>query len=263
MGSSRSAGPDGAASSRADHPSSGSSGQAGPVDPPLGRAAPVSVRPLSVGDASTAVRLHLDVLGAEFISRLGPPFLRAYYRAWIEAEDALALAATGPTGTIDGILLGAVDPSAHTAAMVRRHWPSLVAHLVVAAARDPRLARDLLVTRAVRYVQGIARVARRSRRHLPAPTPTPSVDVAAGGTGEITHLLVAPSAQGRGIGRALVTAAEDAARCAGLRELVLVTPVEEWGARRFYERIGWQVDGEVVSRSGERFVHFCRPLTAP
>ncbi|MST34982.1 hypothetical protein GHK86_19915, partial [Acidimicrobiaceae bacterium USS-CC1] len=191
MGSSRSAGPDGAASRRADHPSSG---QAGPVDRPPGRAASVSVRPLTVGDASTAVRLHLDVLGAEFISRLGPPFLRAYYRAWIEAEDALALAATGPTGTIDGILLGAVDPSAHTAAMVRRRWPSLVGHLVVAATRDPRLARDLVVTRAVRYVKGLARVARRPRRHLPAPTPTPRADAPAGGTGEITHLLVAPSA---------------------------------------------------------------------
>ena len=45
---------------------------------------------------------------------------------------------------------------------------------------------------------------------------------------------------------------------AGIDEFVLVTP-PGLAARTFYERLGWRFDGELTSRSGERFVRYgCR-----
>lgn len=72
---------------------------------------------------------------------------------------------------------------------------------------------------------------------------------------EVTHVLVSPDQQGRGIGRALIEAAEDAARLAGVDRLVLVTPPDQQ-ARQFYERLGWTEDGTVTDRSGELFVRY-------
>lgn len=230
-----------------------SAGPAPPGSPPGGGPGG-GVRPLAGSDVPAAARLHRAVLHAQFISRLGLPFLEVYYRAWADAEAGVALAATDPAGALEGLLLGALDPAAHTAAMVRRHGPTLAARLAVAAARDPRLAGDLVATRAGRYAHGLVSIA----RHLP-PQPAPDGS-ARGGTGEITHLLVAPGARGRGVGRSLLAAAEAAAAAAGLHDLVLVTPVDDEHARRFYDRLGWCADGDVTSRSGERYVRFRRPV---
>lgn len=73
--------------------------------------------------------------------------------------------------------------------------------------------------------------------------------------GEITHVMVDPALQGRGVGRLLVEDAVSEARAHGLDSLVLVTPPGS-EARSFYGRLGWTEDGEVVSGSGEPFVRF-------
>jgi ribosomal protein S18 acetylase RimI-like enzyme len=63
--------------------------------------------------------------------------------------------------------------------------------------------------------------------------------------------MVRREAQGEGAGTALLEAAEDLGRHAGLDELMLVTPLDSGGAQRFYEHLGWEPTGERVSRSGE------------
>lgn len=189
----------------------------------------------------------------EFLARCGPAFLRRYHQAWIQAPAAIGLAAVDADDEVVGVLLGAVDPAVHVAAMARRHGAALGVRLIVAAAGRPRLARDLVATRARRYARGLWRTLIRPRL-VAAPT-TGEGPGRLPGIGEITHLLVAPSQQGGGVGRALVTAAVDEARRAGLEELVLVTP-PDLQARGFYERLGWAADGEVTSRSGETFVRY-------
>jgi len=73
--------------------------------------------------------------------------------------------------------------------------------------------------------------------------------------GELTHLFVQPDSRRLGIGRALVEAAVETARAAGVGELVLVTP-PDFAARDFYEHLGWSADGEISSRSGEIFIRY-------
>ena len=217
------------------------------------------VRPLEEGDLTEAAILHRHVLDMEFLSRYGLGFMRLYYRAWMMSPASIALAAVDENGTLVGSLLGAADPAAQVRGMVRTYGMRLGIRLMAHAAIHPRLAVDLIATRGIRYVRGVARVIGARLR--------PSPPVAVGGddsprVGEITHLLVKPNLQGMGIGRELVAAAVSIARDAGRDEMVLVTP-PDLAARGFYERLGWIVDRELTSRSGEAFVHFRLPLNPP
>lgn len=61
---------------------------------------------------------------------------------------------------------------------------------------------------------------------------------------EVAKLLVRPDAQGRGLGRALLSALEDQARALGRRTLVLDT-VSGSPAQALYESAGWIVVGQI------------------
>jgi GNAT superfamily N-acetyltransferase len=74
-------------------------------------------------------------------------------------------------------------------------------------------------------------------------------------TGEVTRLYVHPRRWRAGVGRALLAAAEEALRAAGVRQAWLHT--EERGpAGAFYEHCGWRRDGAARVRDwhGARLV---------
>ncbi|MGY1631032.1 GNAT family N-acetyltransferase [Geodermatophilus sp. SYSU D01186] len=78
--------------------------------------------------------------------------------------------------------------------------------------------------------------------------------------GEVDQLYVAPSAGGRGVARALLTAVESVARTAGLASLVTHA---SWRAAPVFERMGFrQVAVESVTLDGETLTRarMVRPL---
>lgn len=62
--------------------------------------------------------------------------------------------------------------------------------------------------------------------------------------GHIAILAVAHDAQGRGVGRALLAAAEKWGRGQGFRRLTLMVFAANQRAKDFYARQGWQVESE-------------------
>ncbi len=217
--------------------------------------ASVRIRDMRPADTRDSAGIHHDVLGMEFLSRFGPGFLAAYHGAWVRSPAGLALAAEDDEGRLLGVMLGSLDPAAHYRWMLRQAGPGLAVRLAGRALVDPPLARDLIVTRGARYARGVWHQLTRRRGPAPAaetPAPKPS-------TGEITHLMVAPSGQGSGAGRALVAETEARARAAGVEDLVLVTP-PDLEARGFYNHLGWVEEGDMSSRSGESFIRFRRHL---
>jgi GNAT superfamily N-acetyltransferase len=79
----------------------------------------------------------------------------------------------------------------------------------------------------------------------------PSQDEDSEGLGELYTIYVEPSRWGRGIGRELCGAAEDALRGGGFREAILWVLDDNPRARRFYEARGWRQDGmRTVERLG-------------
>lgn len=71
------------------------------------------------------------------------------------------------------------------------------------------------------------------------PPGSPWREVAGDEEGEFRMLAVAPSAQGRGVGRALTELAVDAFRREGARAVVLSSLVGMAAAHRLYERLGF------------------------
>jgi GNAT superfamily N-acetyltransferase len=212
---------------------------------------PFSVRRLTVGDTRASAQLHEEVLGAEFVGRAGPRFLRLYHLAWCRSPGGLALGATNSRGELVGVLLGSLDPAAHYRYMTKRYGAALAACLLGHAALHPGFARELLATRVLRYLRGAARLVARRRG--------PARGAFGVKEGEITHLMVAPASRGAGAGRALVQEALHAAQASGLDQLVLVT-FPEPSSSGFYLHLGWLPYGEVTSRSGERFARYRWPL---
>jgi len=210
------------------------------------------IQPLDVGDVKRVAALHGQLLDMEFLSRYGPAFLRTYYRAWLEAPEAIALVAVDEHGDVVGALLGEVDPAAHVRAMVRRHGVRLGARIAAYALVHPAVARDLVATRGIRYTRGLVKVVTARFR---APIASPSDNTMEPSVAVITHLMVRHEWQGSGIGRELVGAAVSMARAGGRDDMVLVTP-PDLAARGFYERLGWIADGEMTSKSGEPFVRY-------
>lgn len=78
---------------------------------------------------------------------------------------------------------------------------------------------------------------------------------APGNLGRLTALAVRPDHQGRGVGRALVAAAEAFAWKADCRRLEVTSGDHRVGAHAFYERLGYKVDER-------RFVKACPPAAA-
>lgn len=230
-----------------------------------------AVRPLAPADLEVSARLHGEALDMEFLARCGPGFLRAYHRAWLDSPDCLALAALDDEGGVVGVLLGSLHPAAHYRAMVRRHGASLALWLLGRSVAHPLLARELVVTRAYRYLRGLTRMLAGSLRaprsfrgrggaaalddtsSSAVPVPGERSDPAA--IAEVTHVMVRADARGSGVGRALLERAQEEARRAGLGELVLVTP-PDLAAIGFYEHLGWQRVGELTSQSGEQFFRY-------
>jgi len=231
----------------------------------------IAVRRLTRADVVQSARLHGEALDMEFLARCGPGFLRAYHRAWLDSPDSLALAAVDDEGCVVGVLLGSLHPAAHYRAMVRRHGASLALWLAGRSVVHPALARELLVTRAYRYVRGLTRMLTgsfrvpqlfRRRGAGAASDGAPSSAAAVPGghsepatVAEVTHVMVRADARGSGVGRALLERAEDEARRSGLGEMVLVTP-PDLAATTFYEHLGWQRVGELTSQSGEQFFRY-------
>lgn len=190
----------------------------------------------------------------EFLARLGPGFLSAYHRAWIASPSGLALAAVDADHNIVGVILASLDPASHYRWMLVHAGPKLAIRLAAQSVRKPALARDLIATRAARYASAVW-------RQLATPTHLEAAATSSSRSGEVTHLMVTPEAQGAGAGAALLAHTERRANAAGLQELVLVTP-PGLDSRHFYEHLGWEATGQVTSRSGEHFIRFTRRLGA-
>ena len=60
--------------------------------------------------------------------------------------------------------------------------------------------------------------------------------------GHVSDLVVASTAEHRGVGKALMAAAEEWARGLGFRLLSLNVFTENHGARKLYDRLGYQPD---------------------
>lgn len=216
------------------------------------------IQPLETSDVRAAGFLHEKELPHEFLTRFGPGFLSRYYRAFVESPYATALGAWSPAGgnELQGVLIGTFDTGAHYAYLVRHHGRALALHTLLQSFRRPKLALDVLRTRLVRYARGIYRSIKYATSHEKKDLSGEEREK----VGFVAYVAVRSGSRGSGVGGALLKAYEGLAREAGLDRLDLVTLPDERGAGPFFSRLGWNYEGERVSRSGEKYALYTLTL---
>lgn len=204
----------------------------------------VTVRDLR-GDADTrvAAALHAALLPHGFFVALGPQFLREYERGFTDAPHATALVAE-IDGHVVGMLVGVLEPAKHSRWLLQRRGATLAALGACSLAVRPLVAVAFLRRRAVRYARGW----RRRRGQAVACEPEHG-----GQTAILSHVAVAPGAQGTGAGTRLLEAFEARARARGCSAIQLMTLPDSQGAGGFYTRLGWTHCGRTTTVDGNVF----------
>lgn len=196
------------------------------------------VRAMQPDDAVRVAALHEAALSPGFFVRLGPWFLRTYYRRRTRNSGDLMLVAL-VDGAVAGFAAGVVDSALHRRSQVRD-----VIHLAMPALigmlRRPSVLVFFLRTRARRY----------ARRLLGSARPAVSSDGMAR-IGHLTYLVVAPEVRGAGVGAALLDEFWQQARARGCSGLTLVTRLGPRGAEHFYRAHGWRSAGTHRTPDGE------------
>ena len=223
-----------------------------------------TIRAMVASDVRATARLHHSELPTGLFPSLGPSFLSAFHRSFVDSPWGVAFVPI--SGASDGFLVGTVDHVEHVRWVLRRRGPRLALRAVLPLVTQPRVLRSFLRTRAVPYLR---RLADRGL-HLPRAVETvrqqPGRPDHRAGDGRhqaaiavLWHVAVAPEERGRNIGTRLVHVFVDAATAAGADDLRLVTEHGPRGAGGFYERAGWsRVD--IRQRNGRAVAEYRRTV---
>lgn len=191
------------------------------------------VRPALGPELARTAWLHERMLPEGFFARLGARFLRRYHEAFAASPEAEVLVAHDGAAP-SGMLVGTYDNAAHYRWVLHRRAPLLALAGLGALLCRPRRAVEFLRTRVGRYARAVRRFVGRRRRR-----PAVTADDSAVRVAVLTHVAVAPEAQGAGAGRRLVRTFVERARRHGADEARLITPAEGPGPR-FYRSLGWR-----------------------
>jgi ribosomal protein S18 acetylase RimI-like enzyme len=211
---------------------------------------PARVRAMRCEEAAQVVAWHSEEFPAGFYVRLGPHFLRAYYRGFVRSPHAAAFVAVAADGQLVGYLAGTLDAAKHSWWMLWRHGLVLTMVGLLCLLRRPRLWPDFVRSRAVWYARRVLRTVVGMTRRAPV----------ASRTGELTYLVCSAKFRGRGIGTQLVAAFDRQASAAGISRLTLVTAADDHRVRAFYEALGWRLAGTRWTRDGRELAAFEVPL---
>jgi len=202
------------------------------------------LRALSLEDLDRLARLHQAAFPGYFLSRMGRPFLRAYFRLILDWPGGILLG-LHRDGRLVGYTSGFEDPSGFYAHMRRRRIRMGLLTLG-GLLRDPRLlARTLWNIRSMR-----------ERAHL-------GRDIGPGDF-ELSSLAVHPAESGKGVGSLLTEALfEQARQSGGSRVIALTDETENDGARAFYRKVGMVEARSLDAGGGRRMIRMEFDLRKP
>lgn len=205
------------------------------------------LRPAETDDLDFCAALHAETLPHGFFAELGSGFLRAYLATFVESPHAAAFVVAVEASPV-GMVVGVLRAGPHRRWLLRHRGLRLAARGVAALAVRPRLAVRFLRTRLGRY----SRVLRREE--------TASASPSEGQTAVLSHVAVAPGAEGAGFGGQLVDAFVEAARADGADRVVLATLAGAAGAAGFYRKLGWSGSEPAPDFDGQSMILFSLPL---
>lgn len=192
-------------------------------------ATPVAeVRPVRDDDLPVVARLHVAAFPESVLGQLGTEAVRRNYQWQLHGPHDVTALVAELDGQPVGFLFGGVFRGS-TIGFVKSQKFFLAGRVL----RHPKVLLGRLGWD--RISLGLRLLA--SRWSTPAPEVPEAVPRSSFG---VLAIAVDPAAQGHGVGRALMHAAEDAARTRGFTGLHLSVHPSNGGAVEFYERLGWR-----------------------
>lgn len=200
----------------------------------------LEISDLRESDVPELARIHRQAFPGFFLSTLGEPFLREFYRGYLGDETAVAVVLRGEDGRPVGASVGTIEPSGFFRRLLRRRGLAFGWASAQALARNPRAAARL--ARGLFYRGEVGG----------APTPAGAL---------WSSMCADPSIQGKGAGRLLMSGWEGEARRKGATQAHLTTDAE--GNDRvndWYRRAGWIQQTTYSTREGRRMNLYTKDL---
>lgn len=189
----------------------------------------LEIRSLTPDDLSAVVDIHVQAFPTSAMTRLGQEAVHRYYHWLLTGPHYAHITGAFSDGKLLGFCFGGHYSGALTGFLQRNQR-----YLSGEIARRPWL---ILTNKLIRSRVVIALNILYRRKPTPvAPTPSPASLTRPFG---ILSIAVSPTAQGMGVGQALMRAAESEAHARRIGEMVLTVEPHNAQAIHFYERSGW------------------------
>lgn len=186
------------------------------------------IRRLSPVDIDSVVNVHMRSFRGFFLTFLGPRFLSEFYRASVDDPSGIGYAYWLGEDELCAFVVGSSQPAGFYGRLIRYRWWRFGFASVYALIRQPNIILRLL------------RALRMPRQELPSNN-----------CGTLMSIAVDPGIQGKGIGKALVTAFLDEARRVGLSHVNLTTDkLNNDSVNKFYLNYGFHCIRTYVTPEG-------------
>lgn len=205
---------------------------------PQGQETELRIRGMTAADVPAVVELHMLTLPHLPVTRLGPAFLKHFYKQTVAASQISLVATLG--AQVVGFVMGSAEPGRFFARLLLRRGVGMALAAAPRAALHPRML--------VGMAGGLLKPA---KAHRPP------------GTATMMFLSVAKGARRLGAGRALVEAFDGEAAQRGAARVDLTTDQLEDGVNAFYQRLGFRLNGESRRSNGTRRNDYVRPCSRP
>lgn len=187
--------------------------------------------PMRRSDVAELARLHRTAFPGFFLSTLGEPFLREFYRGFLGDKDAVAVVLRSEhEGRPLGAAAGPLEPAGFFTRLVRRRFMPFARASLGAAIRSPRSVPRLI--RGVTY-------------RGPGGPAIPGA--------LLSSICISPAIRGSGAGSTLLRAWEEEVAARGVPSAHLTTDADDNAAvNSFYDRHGWIVIDTFSTPEGRR-----------
>jgi GNAT superfamily N-acetyltransferase len=217
------------------------------------------IRSMARGDLPFVLRQHRSAFPDNVMGRMGPIFLRRYYRTFLDGPFAVAVVAERH-GRPVGYLVGILDTARHRRRLLRRHGAALAVALLIGFALHPVLVTRTMTSRASKALSSKRAADDHGSDSGPADGGDGDVGSEPGPVAVLSHVAVPESSQRLGVGRRLVDFFVEEARAAGCAEVCLATLDDADGAWKFYERLGWELTSTRRTFDGRPLRFYCLRL---
>lgn len=176
----------------------------------------MTIEPMQRTHAARVAHLHCLALAGDFLPGLGPDFLTVFYQAALDLQVGLGFVAIEDGGPV-GFVLGSADTSSLFKRVVMSRAAALSWRAIPAVLRKPALITNVLET----FLY-------------------PSKEGQSPQKAELVVIGLETAYRGRGLGRELVGALNDAFRAQGIRSYKVTVLQSRQGANNFYRALGFQ-----------------------